>query len=82
MDVQGWESAVLAGARHMLARRAVRFIFTEVGFHSRDSDMQDFSEANRLLTEIGYEFCGLYDNFRWGPAKLFVGFANALYCLR
>jgi hypothetical protein len=79
--VQGWEMEVLKGAAVMLGRHAVRFIFTEVGFRTRDTDIQLFDELNRHLEGIGYEFCGLYEPFRWGPKKLYVGFANALYVL-
>jgi hypothetical protein len=65
----------------MLGRRAVRFIFAEVGFRASDADMQLFETLNRHLDVIAYEFCGLYEQFRWGPAKLYAGFANALYVL-
>lgn len=81
MDVQGWEMEVLAGAADMLAARAVQFIYAEVGFRRRDTDMQSFARLNDHLDDLGYEFCGLYEQFRWGPAKTFLGFANALYAL-
>ncbi len=81
MDVQGWEMEVLYGAPRMLELKAIRFIFAEVGFRERDSDMQAFEPLNRYLCDLGYEFCGLYDDFRWGPSKLYVGFSNALYAL-
>ncbi|MCW2283835.1 FkbM family methyltransferase [Rhodoblastus acidophilus] len=81
MDVQGWEDRVLEGARDLIGRRAIRFIFAEVGFRSRDTDMQDFAALNAMMDSLGFEFCGLYEPFRWGPAKLYCGFANALYAL-
>lgn len=81
MDVQGWEMNVLRGAANTLDRRSVRFVLAEVGFRSRDRDMQDFGELNAFLDRLGFEFCGFYDNFRWGPGKGYLGFANALYCL-
>lgn len=81
LDVQGWEMEALKGARQMIQAGEIRFIFAEVGFRARDKDMQPFAELNDFLDDAGYEFCGLYDNFRWGQSKGFVGFANALYAL-
>ena len=81
LDVQGWEMEVLNGAARMLGCGAVRFVFAEVGFRGRDTDMQAFAPLNDHLDALGYEFCGLYDAFRWGDTKSFVGFANALYVL-
>lgn len=79
IDVQGWEEEVLAGAFGMLSNRRIQYIYAEVGFRKRDYDMQGFASFNARMDELGYEFCGLYDTFRWGPAKLYAGFANALY---
>jgi FkbM family methyltransferase len=81
LDVQGWEREVLDGARRMLSSKSIRFIFAEVGFRQRDTDMQAFAPLNDHLDALGYEFCGLYDSFRWNETKSFVGFANALYAL-
>jgi FkbM family methyltransferase len=81
LDVQGWEMEVLSGAARMLGSGAIRFIFAEVGFRRRDRDMQAFAPLNDYLDSLGYEFCGLYDSFRWGESKSLVGFANALYVL-
>jgi FkbM family methyltransferase len=81
LDVQGWEMEVLNGAARMLGAGAVRSIYAEVGFRRRDTDMQAFAPLNDHLDRLGYEFCGLYDAYRWGETKSFVGFANALYVL-
>jgi FkbM family methyltransferase len=81
MDVQGWEIEVLRGAKKMLAENRVRYILAEVGFRRGDSDMQYFEDLNLFLVSKGYTFCGFYDQFRWGPGKRYVGFANALYAL-
>lgn len=81
LDVQGWEMEALAGAREMLSRRAIQVVYAEVGFRERDTDMQPFAELNAFLQHSGFEFCGLYENFRWGRSKAYVGFANALYVL-
>ena len=82
MDVQGWELEVLRGAQRMIARQRIRFILAEVGFRRGDSDMQYFEDLNSFLESRGCWLCGFYDQFRWGPTKQFVGFANALYALR
>ncbi len=79
MDVQGWEKHVLIGASDMLKSRSVSFVLAEVGFRSRDRDMQDFAELNSFLESLGFELCGFYDGFRWGPGRSYLGFANALY---
>lgn len=81
MDVQGWEKSVLMGSSKLLQARSVRFVLAEVGFRNRDKDMQNFGALNHFLDDCGFEFCGFYDNFRWGPEKGYVGFANALYHL-
>lgn len=79
MDVQGWELNVINGARELLANNAIHFVFAEVGFRRHDSDIQAFSSFNDAMELAGFMFCGLYDVYRYGPAKQFVGFANALY---
>jgi FkbM family methyltransferase len=79
MDVQGWECEVLRGADRMISANRVRCVLSEVGFSKADTDMTQFSEVHSALEEKGYRFCGLYDNFRWGASKQYVGFANALY---
>lgn len=79
MDVQGWESEVLRGADRILAANKVRFVISEVGFSRRDSDMAYFADIHATLEDRGFRFCGLYDAFRWGERKPYVGFANALY---
>jgi FkbM family methyltransferase len=77
LDVQGWEMEVLRGCS-----LSPRHIFTEVGFRSDEKDMLHFSILDAHLQRAGYIFGGLYDSFRYGPAKQYVGFANALYVKR
>jgi FkbM family methyltransferase len=79
MDVQGWELEVLRGADALLARNAIHFVFAEVGFQKSDTDMQYFCEFHEYVQVHGLDFCGLYNSFRYGPAKQFVSFSNALY---
>jgi FkbM family methyltransferase len=79
IDVQGWELEVLRGANTMLSRNAIWFVIAEVGFRRSDTDMQQFAELNDFMQASKFDFCGLYDTYRYGPAKQFVGFSNALY---
>ena len=79
MDVQGWELEVLRGADALLARNAIHFVFAEVGFRKSGTDMQYFCELHEYMLIYGFDFCGLYNSFRYGPAKQFVSFSNALY---
>lgn len=79
MDVQGWELNVLQGAERMVREHRVRFVLSEVAFRRADTDMQHFADINDHLESRGFTFCGLYDVFRWGARKEYVGFANALY---
>jgi FkbM family methyltransferase len=79
MDVQGWELEALLGAKQMLSRNAIRFVIAEVGFRRSETDMQHFAELNDFIQANRFDFCGFYDTFRYGSAKQFVGFSNALY---
>src|SRR5216684_1602700 len=79
LDVQGWELEVLRGSEAMLTRNAIHFIFVEVGFHASDTHIQQFSELHNFMEGKGFNFCGLYDSFRYGAGRTFVGFSNALY---
>jgi FkbM family methyltransferase len=79
IDVQGWELEVIIGARSQLENHRIRFIFSEVGFFESDRDMTQFVDFHKAITRYDFAFSGLYDNFRWGLNKQYVGFANALY---
>jgi FkbM family methyltransferase len=79
MDLQGWELDALLGASGMLKRRAIRFIISEVAFRRVDSDMQYFSDLNEFMETMGFQFCGFYNVYRYGPAKEFIGFSDAMY---
>ena len=63
----------------MLGRDAIHFIFAEVGFERLDTHIQQFSELHNFMERKGFNFCGLYDSFRYGAGRTFVGFSNALY---
>jgi FkbM family methyltransferase len=79
MDVQGWELEVLRGANTMIAQNAIRFVIAEVGFGRPWAEVQHFAELDNFMQHCRFDFCGFYDTFRYGPAKQFVGFSNALY---
>ncbi len=79
MDVQGWELEALRGADIMLSRDAVQFVMAEVAFRRSEPDMQHFAELNDFMQARKFNLCGFYDTYRYGPAKQFVGFSNALY---
>jgi FkbM family methyltransferase len=79
LDVQGWELEALRGADVMLSQNAIRFVIAEVAFRKSDTDMQEFSELNDFMQARRFDFCGFYDTYRYGAAKQFVGFSNALY---
>lgn len=79
MDVQGWELEVLKGAINMIRSQKVRFIYAEVNFRKKISDMQYFEELNNFMQNHGYILCGFYDGFRYGENKKFLSFSNVLY---
>lgn len=79
MDVQGWEMNVLAGAKGLLERGAIQFIYTEVTFRRDYADMQYFSELNDHLITLGFHLCGFYEIYRDGAHKEIVRYANVLY---
>jgi Methyltransferase FkbM domain len=79
IDVQGWELEVLRGAKTMLSRDAIWFVFAEVAFSKWHTDMQQFSELNDFMHASRFRLCGFYDAYRYGSAKQFVSHSDALY---
>lgn len=79
VDVQGWELEVLKGAASMIERNGIRFVYTEVGFQRTGTDMQYFNDLHDYMIDNRFSFCGIYDVYRYGSEKQFVGFSNALY---
>ena len=51
----------------------------EVGFHKSEPDQKDFSDLHDFLEANRFHFCGIYDSYRYGSAKRFVGFSKAIY---
>lgn len=79
IDVQGWEVEVMKGAANLIANQNLIFVFAEVAFQRKETEMQQFGELHAHLEKSGFVLCGFYDLMRYGPRKEFVLFANALY---
>lgn len=80
-DTEGYDAEVLAGARHMLERKAIDFVFAEVNFAKGDAGHSDFDSIAAMLGEYGYQPVGFYDVHLWGP-PWFVMYMNVLFtCL-
>ncbi len=78
IDTEGYEMQVLRGARRSIEERIFDFIFCEVGFRG-ESHKGQFADICEHLWNHRYIFCGLYDEYRIGPAASYVQFANALF---
>jgi FkbM family methyltransferase len=80
-DTEGFDGEVLAGARGLLQRQAIDFIFVEVNFSKDDAGHSDFDAIAAQLGEHGYRPIGFYDVHLWGPLW-FVAYLNVLFtCL-
>ena len=78
-DTEGYELHVLQGAARMLSAGAIRAVFAECGFMHGDERKVHFADLDRHLSANGFRFSGLYQAYRWGPAKQWVAFANGLW---
>lgn len=79
IDVQGWEMQVLAGGKRMIEENRIRIVKAEVEFTSTGSDVTLFTELHAFMDQNGFQLCGFYDAFRWGPQKMYLGFVDAMY---
>ena len=77
LDVQGFEEAVLAGARTMLPR--TRFVYAEAGFRPENRDIATFDRLFDTLYPRGFFVCGFYDPLRHDDCKLLMAFCNVLF---
>jgi FkbM family methyltransferase len=74
MDIQGGEAMALKGAAHLLERRAVRLIYTEVLFAPLYDGQASFCDVQGILSGYGYQLFGLYNlmhgerGLGWGDA--------------
>lgn len=60
-DIQGGELIALKGAQGMLARRAIRLVYTEVWFTDAYKGQAHFIDLAAFLRDRGYALHGLYD---------------------
>lgn len=63
VDVQGAEARVLKGAKTLLEQGAIRAIRLEVLFFDMYQGQASLDELFRMLTDFGYQFCGMYEEF-------------------
>jgi FkbM family methyltransferase len=61
IDVEGHEMNVLKGAAGMLSRRAIRFIYLEVGMNRRNIHHTFFMDVVSFLNSFEYEIFGIYE---------------------
>ena len=77
-DTEGYDAEVLAGARRMLERKRIDFVFVEVNFAKDDAGHSNFDPIAALLGKHGYQPVGFYDVHLWGP-PWFVMYMNVLF---
>jgi FkbM family methyltransferase len=80
-DTEGFETEVLNGARNMLARGAIQFVYVEVGLNGQPNHTP-FGDVLAILKPAGFEFSGFYEPFRCGARKEVVWLSNALFVKR
>lgn len=60
-DTEGFDAAVLQGARNMLGAGAIDAVFSEVGVHTNDLRHTPLAELLPLLQQYGFYLFALYD---------------------
>ena len=79
IDTEGFELNVLKGARGLLERQRIGFVYVEVTFDQEDTQHTRFEPVFDLLSAQGFRFLGLYEAFglhHFGSQGLFC---NALF---
>lgn len=79
MDVEGHELGVIKGAHHMLTSGRIRFVYGEIGFGAHDKGHTPFPKFHATMMELGFEFSGLYEEWRDPSNRYRYEFANAMY---
>jgi FkbM family methyltransferase len=77
-DTEGFDVAVLSGAKNLLARNAIKLILCEVTFHSNDIYKTQFSEVWKLLESSGFDLFGFYSQSRFRERGA-LDFCDALF---
>ncbi len=81
IDTEGFELQVLKGAKEMMQKGNIAFIFCETGFQKQNTRNTYFGDLTEFLTTQNYFFYGLYqiDQHDWKRGN---GLGNALYIHR
>lgn len=82
VDTEGFDAAVLEGAREMLARRAIRFVYTEFNFILPREGVQGggLADIDALLAPAGLRFVASYTDYVVPEGEFFT-VGNALFIL-
>ncbi len=64
LDVQGFESEVLSGARVLLEEERVALVYTEVTFENHYAGQTTFAQLYAMLTQSGFELVDIYGQTR------------------
>ena len=78
IDTEGFELQVLKGAKEMMSKGNISFIYCETGFQKQNTRNTYFAELTEFLGTQDYYFYGLYqiDQHDWIRGN---GLGNALY---
>lgn len=63
IDTEGFGLKVLDGARRMLARGRISWVFIEVGFSDDDKRHDNFCEVSKVLNQYSFSVFGFYDQW-------------------
>ncbi|HEY3855114.1 MAG TPA: FkbM family methyltransferase [Verrucomicrobiae bacterium] len=77
-DTEGFDVEVLKGAESLLAKRSIKLVLCEVGFHADDNRHTPFSAVWKLLAAGGFDLFGFYDQSRFRRAGA-LDYCNALF---
>jgi uncharacterized membrane protein YqiK len=75
-DTQGFELEVLNGAKEMLTKKAIQFVYLEINFIELYKELPTFSDIYNFLNAYGYKLLRFYDFNYYGNA---VGWSDALF---
>lgn len=78
-DTEGYDAEVLKGAKTLLERRAVRYVFAEVTFLPSNPNNTKFQDVWSILAANGYRLLGLYETFSMHNFPEPNHFCNALF---
>lgn len=77
-DTEGYDLEVLKGAQGLLAKKKIRFIYSEVTFDKSNTQCSYFPPISDYLSSFGYSFLGIYHPyFQSNPKR--IQYCNALF---